>query len=100
MLPPGHPGNHEPPWYDRAATAGDRRTFRLRGTEAATESLAERLALACGRYGWAARSSTFTRSWPWSRPGLARWSGMVAPRGVRTVIFEFGPVPPSEPARR
>jgi len=90
VLPHDHPGDHEPPWYDRPATAGDTHVIGFGGTEPAAASLADRAARGCRGYGWTERSRTYRRSWPWQRQPIAGWMAKAAiPRGTLTVVFEY-----------
>jgi hypothetical protein len=91
MLPPGHPGDHEPPWYDRDATPGELHRITYGGAQNEVTVLAHKAERIAARYGWTARSRTFTTSFLW-RLAPIRWLAPGAsPSGRLTVVYEFRP---------
>ena len=92
MLNLKHPGTHRLPWYDRQVAPGETHTIKYSGTEREIGPLAEKAARIAARYGWVRTSSTFRPGlfWRW-RPASGLLSGITAPHGRLTVVFEFRP---------
>jgi hypothetical protein len=89
MLPPGHPGDHEPPWYDRDTAPGELHRITYAGAENEVAVLADKAARIAARYGWTARSRTFTASLIWRLGPIRRLAPGASPSGRLTVVYEF-----------
>jgi hypothetical protein len=92
MLNLRHPGTHRLPWYDRPVAPGETHTIAYGGTEGETGAFADKAAEIAARYGWVRTSRTFRPGLFWRWPPSSGWlSGMTAPHGRLTVVFEFRP---------
>ena len=92
MLSLSHGGTHQLVWYDRRATPGETHAVNYGGTETDTVTLADKAARIAARYGWVRRSYVFTPGLFWRWPTVSGWlSGLTAPHGRLTVLFEFRP---------
>jgi hypothetical protein len=95
MHTPGQPSDHEQPWYDRDAVAGETRAIRYHGTEREASAWADKAQRISSRYGWIARSRVFSVSFLWRWQPVARLLATASPpRGHLTVVFEYRPSGP------